>query len=150
MHITLEPTYYSLPPSTHNIHRLKFWFKISHIKCKLLPRQHSEILRCLLSIYTLLKFKWKQVVFGLISQKPRPPLLCAWTTLLMKFSWGYCHIETRPCQWSDWLLWLEPQPRADKGFWLLIENWGQIFTRTIQNFRLFDPVTPILTTCLKK
>lgn len=50
-HITLEPTYDSLALSIYYIHRFKFLFNISHIICKLLPHLHSEILRCLLSIY---------------------------------------------------------------------------------------------------
>lgn len=109
--------YESLALPTCHIHRFKFWFNISHIKCKLLP-------------HLILKF-WDDLSTYFFNLSENRLSLdsycqntchcsCVWISPLMKFSWGYHHLKTRPCWWSDiplWSLSAQPQPKADKGYW---------------------------------
>lgn len=102
LHTPLGPMHESLALSTCHIHRLQPQFNTAHVKCKLLPHLHSELLRWLLSIYMIFKnISENRLSLEWRCQSTCHHRLCAWTSLLMKCSWRYCHPETRPCQWSD-------------------------------------------------
>lgn len=120
--LQIQPTFCISPWNLYEIpwhsHRFKIWFNMSHVKCKLLPYLHSEILSCYLSIF--FKFKWKQAVFRMMLPKYMALTMCLNITPNDIFkrlsSWNKALAMVR-------LLLLDPQSKAE---------WQRFLTATFK------------------